>query len=184
MAAVVQDGNGKYYYMTVGNADPNASTSQMVTSGSQGGMTLQPLDAKNMDEAVSLAKQDQNNSQYTDQLQFSTTSSMDNSIFSTAQNLQNNINSGDVKYNALTNNCGDAVVNVVEKGTGVKLNAGIDPKPNDKFDNIKKNAGQTQDNLDIKAGKASLITIPSTMDNMPPKQVLIKKIDGQNNGQN
>jgi hypothetical protein len=179
MGAVVQDGNGKFYYMTVGNADANAGTSQLLSSGTQGGMSLQPLDAKNMTEAVSLAKQDQNNSPYTDQLQFNTSSSMDKAIFGNAQELQKSINSGETKYNALTNNCADAVVKTVEKGTGVDLPTGASPTPNDKFAKIKENASTIQTNIDLKTGKAEVVTVPSTMDNIPAKQVLVKKLDNQ-----
>ncbi|MEI6697267.1 MAG: hypothetical protein WCO13_14530 [Bacteroidota bacterium] len=175
MGAVIQDGNGKFYYMTVGNADANAGTFQLLSSGNQGGMVLQPLEAKNMTEAVSLAKQDQNNSPYTDQVQFNTSTSMDKAIYGNAQELQKNINSGETKYNALTNNCADAVVKTVEKGTGIKLPTGVSPKPNDKFAKIKENAGMVQNNIDLKTGKAEVVTIPSTMDNVPAKQVIVKK---------
>ena len=179
MGAVVQDGNGKYYYMTVGNADATAGTSKLLSSGTQGGMSLQPLDAKNMNEAVSLAKQDQNNSPYTDQLQFNTSSSMDKAIFGSAQELQKSVNSGETKYNALTNNCADAVVKVFEKGTGVDLPTGASPKPNDKFASIKEGAGNVQDNLDVKSGKTVVVTIPSTMDNVPARTISVPKIDEQ-----
>jgi RHS repeat-associated protein len=177
MGAVVQDGNGKYYYMTVGNADATAGTSKLLSSGTQGGMVLQPLDAKNMGEAVSLAKQDKNNSTYTDQLQFSTSSSMDKEIYGSAKELQKNINSGETKYNALVNNCADAVVKVVEEGAGVNLPAGASPKPNDKFASIKEDASSVQYNIDLKTGKAELVTIRSTMDNTPDRTILIKKPD-------
>ena len=179
MGAVVQDGNGKFYYMTVGNADAAAGTSKLVSSGAQGGMVLQPLDAKDMNEAVSLAKQDQNNSEYTDQLRLNTSSSMDKAIFGSAQELQESINSGETKYNALTNNCADAVVKVVEKGTGVDLPTGTSPKPNAKFASIKEGVKNVQYNLSIKTKTARVVTVSSTMDNVPTKTDLIKKLDEQ-----
>lgn len=179
MGAVVQDGNGKFYYMTVGNADAAAGTSKLVSSGAQGGMVLQPLDAKDMNEAVSLAKQDQNNSEYTDQLRLNTSSSMDKAIFGSAQELQESINSGETKYNALTNNCADAVVKVVEKGTGVDFPTGTSPKPNAKFASIKEGVKNVQYNLSIKTKTARVVTVPSTMDNVPTKTDLIKKLDEQ-----
>ena len=179
MGAVVQDGNGNCYYMTVGNADQNAGTSQLLTSGAQGGMELRDLGTKDINVAIGLAKQDKGNRPYTDQLQLKTSSSMDKAIYGSAQELKKSIESGETKYNALTNNCADAVVKTVEKGAGVDLPTGASPKPNEKFASIKEGAKNVQDNLDIKSGKAEIVTVPSTMDNMPSKIVLIKKLDEQ-----
>lgn len=144
MAAVIQDKSGKFYYMTVGNADPTAGVSKMASSGTQGGMSLVPLDAKNMKEAINLAKQDGSNSTYTDQVVLKTNSKTDNAIFKTATSEKDNINSGKEKYNVLTNNCADVVVKVVEKGTKVDLKEGSNPKPNEQFNNIKENIKETQ----------------------------------------
>jgi len=148
MAAVVQDKNGKFYYMTVGNTDRDAGFSKMATSGTQGGMDLKPLDAKNMKEAIGLAKQDVLNSPYTDQVVLKTDSKTDNAIFKTATSEQEKINSGKEKYNVLSNNCADVVVKVVESGTKVDLKEGSSPKPNTQFENIKENAKETQKEID------------------------------------
>jgi len=75
---------------------------------------------------------------------------MDNNIYNNATELQKNINSGKTKYNALTNNCADAVVKVVEKGTCVNLPTGISPAPNDKFNSIKKNQESVQNDSNKK----------------------------------
>jgi hypothetical protein len=148
MAAVVQDKNGKFYYMTVGNAEDGAGLSKMVTSGTRGGMLLEPLDAKNMKEAINMAKQDGSNSTYTDQVVLKTDSKTDNAIFKIATSEQEKINSGKEKYNALTNNCADVVVKVVESGTKVDLKEGSSPKPNTQFENIKENTKETQKEID------------------------------------
>lgn len=179
MGAIVQDGNGNCYYMTVGNTDGKAGTLQGLTSGAQGGMLLKDLGTKDINEAVGIAKQDKDNSPYTDQLQLNTSSSMDKAIFGSAQELKKSFDSGDTKYNALTNNCADAIVKTVEKGTGVDLPTGLSPKPNDKFASIKEGAKYLQNNLNIKTGKAEVVTVPSTMDNTPAKTILIKKPDEQ-----
>lgn len=150
MAAVIQDKSGKFYYMTVGNTDEGAGFSKMATSGTQGGMDLKPLDAKNMKEAINLAKQDGTNSTYTDQVVLKTSSKMDNAIFKTAASEKEKINSGKEKYNVLTNNCADVVVKVVENGTKVDLKEGSSPKPNTQFDNVKENAKVTQQEIDKK----------------------------------
>jgi len=150
MAAVIQDKSGKFYYMTVGNAERDASPLEMSTSGTRGGMSLEPLDAKNMKEAINLAKQDDTNSPYTDQVVLKTSSKMDNAIYNTATNEQEKINSGKEKYNLLTNNCANVVVNVVENGTKVDLKDGVSPLPNTKFDNMKENVKETQLEIDKK----------------------------------
>jgi hypothetical protein len=148
MAAVIQDKSGKFYYMTVGNTEEGAGLSKMATSGTLGGMDLKPLDAKNMKEAIGLAKQDGTNSTYTDQVVLKTDSKMDNAVFQTATSEQEKINSGKEKYNLLTNNCADVVVNVVESGTNVDLSEGSNPKPNEQFKNIQENAKETQEEID------------------------------------
>ena len=148
MAAVIQDKNGKFYYMTVGNAEDGAGLSKMATTGTRGGMYLEPLDAKNMKEAIGLAKQDGSNSTYTDQVVLKTSSKMDNAIFKTAASEKESINSGKEKYNVLSNNCADVVVKVVENGTKVDLKEGSSPKPNTQFENIKENAKETQKEID------------------------------------
>jgi RHS repeat-associated protein len=150
MAAVIQNKNGKYYYMTVGNAEEGASLLKMFTSGTHGGMNLKHLGAKNMKEAINLAKQDGSNSTYTDQVVLKTNSKMDNAIYNAATSEQDKINTGKEKYNVLTNNCADVVVKVIENGIKVDLKDGSSPKPNTKFDNIKVKVKETQQEINKK----------------------------------
>jgi RHS repeat-associated protein len=178
MGAIIQDGNGEWHYMTIGNADPNATQSQMVSSGSQGGMALIPLGTKDKEEAIALAKQDDNNSPYKDHVEFNTSTKMDKAIFAEAQELQENINSGEIKYNAVTNNCAHAVEGIIEEGTGVDLKSGSNPQPNKRFENIKKNKDNTQKKIDskVKVDKSEIVTVPSTLDNIPAKIIVVPKI--------
>lgn len=148
MGAIIQDGNGNWYYMTQGAADPNGNVSNMTSGGVQGGMALIPLGTKDKAEALELAKQDKNNSAYTDQIEFKTSSEMDAKIFSAAQEQQERTNSGELKYNLFTNNCVDAVQDPIEKGTGVKLPKDIDPRPNKYFDKLKRNQEKVQKKID------------------------------------
>ena len=148
MGAIIQDGNGNWYYMTQGSADPNATTSQLLSSGTQGGMSLVPLGTTDKDEALKLAKQDSDNSPYTDQLELKTSSEMDAKIFESAQDQQQKTNSGEKKYNAITNNCTDAVQDPIAKGTGVKLPKDIDPRPNKYFEKLKNNQEKVQKKID------------------------------------
>ncbi len=73
---------------------------------------------------------------------------MDANIFKSAQNQQEETNSGEKKYNLLTNNCVDAVQDPIEKGTGVKLPKDIDPRPNKYFDKLQKNQEKVQKKID------------------------------------
>jgi hypothetical protein len=148
MGAIVQDGNGKWYYMTQGAADPNGSLSKMSTNGVQGGMSLIPLNTTNKNEAISLAKQDQNNSPYTDQVELKTSSKMDSEIFKSALEQQEQTNSGEKKYNVLTNNCVDAIQDPIANGTGVKLPNDLDPRPNKYFEKLKNKQENVQKKID------------------------------------
>lgn len=75
---------------------------------------------------------------------------MDQSIFENAKNLKTSFENGDTKYNAITNNCADAVNTVIKKGTGVSLSMGLSPKPNENFKEIKNNLEDTQSKINQK----------------------------------
>jgi hypothetical protein len=55
MAAIIQDKQGNWYYMTMG-ADENGNLSQVLSSGVRGGMTLESCGTKDMKEAIEFAK--------------------------------------------------------------------------------------------------------------------------------
>lgn len=149
MAAVIQGEDGTYYYITVGTNDPNVTTVKGLSSGVQGGMFLDEINfggkEKNMDNAISIIGElDTQNSEYTDHVIFETSSKMDKTTLQNATELKTKIDNKEVKYNALSNNCADAVKVVIEKGTGVKLNMGNSPIPNKNFENIKNNQSEIQ----------------------------------------
>ena len=50
----------------------------------------------------------------------------------------------------LINNCANVVIDIIEEGTGVKLNSGSDPRPNEKFKEMQENIGKTQDEINNK----------------------------------
>ncbi len=153
MSAIIQDGNGNWYYMTQGAADPNGNISNMSSGGVQGGMSLVPLGTKDKNEAIAKAKQDQNNSPYSDQVELNTSTEMDANIFESAQEQQKQTNSGEKKYKLLTNNCVDAVQDPIAKGTGVKLPKDIDPRPNKYFAKLQKNQEKVQKKIDKQVQK-------------------------------
>lgn len=149
MAAVIQNKKGDYYYMTVGNTDGKAVTPSGISSGAGGGMFLKKIEFgkenPSMQGAIGIiSKIDKSNSAYTDNVVLKTSSEMDNSIFVNAAVLKNSLAEGDTKYNAITNNCANAVESVIEKGTGVDIPTGSSAKPNENFKIIKDNKDKIQ----------------------------------------
>ena len=145
MAAVIQDGEGKYYYVTMGGAE-NAGVSKMVSSGIQGGMNVIELSgATTMEEAINAAKQDSNNSEYTDYVTFETTSEQDQKIYDETIDKAEKVNSGEESYNLISNNCTDGCEDPIEKATHVSLPNEVSPNSN--FDEIKENKDKIQKDL-------------------------------------
>jgi RHS repeat-associated protein len=174
MAGVIQDGSGKYYYVTMGAAE-DASVSKMSSTGAQGGYNITPLTgAKSMEEAISMAKQDKNNSEYTDQVTIKTDSKTDQKIFDNVNAEADKVNSGEKKYNLVTNNCTDAVERPIEKATGAKLPE--DATPNANFQKVKENKSNIQLETDLNSGHAAVKTIPSNLDGVAPKQIIVREL--------
>ena len=175
MAAVIQDGQGQYYYVTMG-ATEDGSLSKMASDGVEGGMSVQLLEgAKTMEEAINVAKQDQNNSPYTDHVTFDTSSKTDEKIFGEVTKLAEQINSGEVKYNVLNMNCIDAIERPIENATGVEFPDGM--KPNQNFQELKDEQKNIQTKIDIKTGDYKVIYIPSGLDNFPAQPIIIPPDD-------
>ena len=70
MTAVIQNKEGKYYYMTVGNTDERAGTLSGLSSGADGGILLQEIKfgkkEPNMENTIVLiSKTDTQNASYT-----------------------------------------------------------------------------------------------------------------------
>lgn len=171
MAAVVQDGKGNYYYVTMGAAE-NAGVSKMASQGVQGGMNVVPLEgAKNMKDAISMAKTDTNNSPYNDQVTFKTDSKTDQKIFESVTQKAENVNSGDDKYNVVSNNCTDACERPIEQATGVPLPDNVEPNKN--FQQVKANQSGIQLGLDVKSGKVEVKTMTSGLDGFEGKKIIV-----------
>ncbi len=171
MAAVIQDGSGKYYYVTMGAAE-NAGVSKMASNGVQGGMNVVELTgAKSMKDAIGMAKTDTGNSPYTDQVTFKTDSKTDQKIFESVTEKQQNVNSGDDKYNLVSNNCTDAVERPIEKATGVSLPNDIEPNAN--FNEVKENKNSIQTSLDLSSGKSEVKSMTSGLDGYQAKKIVV-----------
>jgi hypothetical protein len=179
MASVIQDGKGNYYYATMGATGGNVS--QML-SGVQGGMNLMALTgAKSMDEAVNMAKQDQGNSPYTDEVRFSTTSATDQKIFNETSKMTNDVNSGKVEYNLCSMNCTDAVEKPIAKATGADFPNNMVPNTN--FENVKASAPGIQAQINVNQGTHEVKFLPSGLDNYPAstRPIIVPNDKTQNN---
>ena len=148
MAALIQDKQGNWYYMTMG-ARGNGNLSQVLSSGVAGGMRLESCGTQDVNDAIKYAKMDKNNSEYTQELVFKTSSKMDGRIYQSAINKQNKVNSGEEEYKALTNSCADAVKDVIEGGIGIKLPSKTNPYPNSYFEKLEQNKTEIQTNIKI-----------------------------------
>ena len=173
MSAVIQDGKGNYYYVTMGDVG-GASASKMISSGDQGGMNIQPLTgATNMQEAINLAKQDKDNSTYTDQVTFKTDSKTDQKIFDATTEKAGKINSGQEKYNPITNNCVHGVEKPITKATNVVLSTKFIPNKN--FAEVKGKQGEIQSKLSSPS-EIKAVPQPSGLDNYPDKKPKVQPI--------
>jgi hypothetical protein len=162
-----------------------ASLSKMASSGDKGAMTVAPLTgAKTMDEAVAMAKQDKGNSAYTDQVTFKTDAKTDQKIYEATTEKADKVNSGEEKYNPVTNNCADAAEKPITEATGVSLPNNVSPNTN--FKNLKEQQGTIQENLDVKSGAKVVKYIPSGLDGIPPKRIVVpaSPSDKNNNSTN
>ena len=164
MGAVIQDGKGKYYYVTMGmrldDQHPSswARTLKSAIFGTSGNMHYYPLKGNNMADAVSEAKRDENNSPYTDEIRFFTNAQTDAKIFETIKWETNDVQIGDTKYHMLRYNCTDAIERSIEEATGVSLpNTFL---PNKNFQQLVDRKKQVQATLDAQTPTASLPSIP------------------------
>ena len=136
-------------------------------NGADGGMLVEPIGTKDKNDALAFAKGQTNNSEYTEQLEFTTSSKMDDKIYNSAKNKQKKVNANTEKYNPTTNSCADAVKQVIQEGTGVKLPSKIDPRPNSYFKELKENKNAIQIKINVNATTEQLIQeAKSTLKNM------------------
>ena len=157
MASVIQDGKGNFYYVSIGAAE-NAGVSKMASAGVQGGMQVVRIEgAKNMADAVKIAKTDTSNSAYTDQVTIKTNSKTYRAIYDKTVEKADAINSGSDKYNLISNNCTDAVERPIEDATGVSLPNGAEPNSN--FDDLKSEQKTIQQEITGNEGKSENVKV-------------------------
>ncbi len=151
MAAILQDKDKRYYYVTAGaTADPGLA-GIVSNSNTPGGILIQRLSATSVEKAIiEVNKTDGSNSEYKDSVTFETSSKMDDQMLRVASEKSEAMSTGDEKYRVLSNNCADIIEEIFEKGTKVDLPTGLSPSPNTNFQNIKEKHADIQKNLDKK----------------------------------
>lgn len=160
MAAVIQDKQGNWYFVNFGAVTDRrdaSALSDMVSHGVNGGMLVQPIGTRDKNEAIEYAKGDKDNGEFTQQLDFKTSSKMDDKIYNSALDKQRKIDAKTEKYNPITNSCADAVKQVIQEGTGVELPSKIDPRPNSYFQELKENKNAIQIKIYVNSTTEQLI---------------------------
>jgi RHS repeat-associated protein len=138
MAALIQDKEGQWYYVTQGGGIPEGTgMGSIISSRFPGGFNLQKLNTTDVEVAIATAKQDASNSPYTETVQLKTTNEQDEQIYKNALELEEDYKTGKQRYQLITNNCVDADQCTVQKKTGIKLPLDIDPRPNKYFQKLK-----------------------------------------------
>ena len=118
---------------------------------------------------------------YTDQVTFKTDLKTDQKIYDATVAKADRVNSGQEKYNPLTNSCTDGCEDPITEATGVELPGKV--RPNASFYNLKDNQESIQTQLDLSSGKATLVTPSSNLDGYHPKPVIIPAVPQVENNQ-
>ena len=190
ISMLFQDKAGKWYYFTQG-ATENGSQSGFVSgSNYSGGIGIMPMQTVTKSGEIINMTKDQaiafvqsggaDGTKYENNITLKTSKKQDEIITNNAVSLQKDFQSKKEKYNVYTNNCADAVKDIVEgnKGnnTGIELPTIYDPRPNSYFKRL-------QSRVPFINGDVKSVTIPSTMDNIPSKQIIVPKTLLQTTGQ-
>jgi len=162
MAALIQDKDGTWYYVSQGantEARGVSAIAGMFSGAFKAGMGIYSLGTKDANAALDYVykaskKFDANNpvsynAPITSHLKIETSSKMDEKIFKKAGKLQKRYEKGLLRYNIITQNCVDAVQQCVKAGTGdVPLD--IDPRPNKYFERLQNKADKWQERINKK----------------------------------
>lgn len=183
MGMLFQDVKGNWYLFSQGAAEQGSISGFLSNSGYTGGILIQPMIMKNSaGEIIQMTKQQAiemvktggiDGNAYDENITLKTNKKQDDQIYSNAMKLQKAYEKKDEKYRLFTNNCVDAIQDVVQGDKGI--NTGIElpsdnwtPKPNSYYDKLKFSVPWMNEGM-------QLVTIPSTMDNYKPKTIAVPK---------
>lgn len=183
MGMLFQDKAGNWNYFTQGAAENGSTSGFLSGSNYAGGVGIMPMQTVTKSgEIIQMTKEQAiafvqagyaDGTKYDNTVTLKTTTKQDVIITQNAYSLQKDFQSKKEEYNVYTNNCVDATQDVVEgtKGikTGITLPTDTDPRPNEYFK-------QLQISIPWMNGELKLLTIPTTMDNIPARQIVVPNI--------
>jgi hypothetical protein len=183
MGMLFQDVKGNWYLFSQGAAEQGSTSGFLSNSGYTGGILIQPMIMKNSaGEIIQMTKQQAiemiktggiDGNAYDENITLKTNKKQDDQIYSNAMKLQKAYEKKDEKYRLFTNNCVDAIQDVVKGNKGI--DTGIElpsdnwtPIPNSYYDKLKFSVPWMNEGMQLE-------TIPSTMDNYKPKTIAVPK---------
>ena len=189
MGMLFQDKQGNWNYFSQGMSEEGSTAGILSGSKYAGGVGIQPMQTKTSSgEVIQMTKEqaiayvqagNADGTKYDNNITLKTTNRQDEIITDNAYKLQEDFKTQKEKYNVYTNNCRNAAQDVVEgtKGTktGISLPNSIDPRPNEYFKKL-------QATIPWLNGEIKLDRVPSTMDNVPSKQIAIPDLQKQLQG--
>lgn len=177
MGMLIQDKSGNWFHFSQGAAEVGNTAGLVSNSPYTGGVMVQPMLTKNTageviqmtkEQAIAAVKTGQvDGNAYDSEITLKTSSQQDAQIFSNANKLQQAYEKKNEKYRLLTNNCVDAIQDVVQGDKGI--NTGISlpgdaftPKPNSYYNILEKAVPWLN-------GDMKMFTPPSGLDNFHPQ---------------
>lgn len=183
MGMLFQNKNGNWNYFTQGAAENGSMSGFLSGSNYNGGVGIMPMQTVTKSGAIINMTKEQaiafvtagkaDGTKYDNSITLKTSQKQDGIITQNAYALQKDFQTKSEQYNVYTNNCVDACQDVVEgtKGTNtnIMLPSDPNPKPNEYFKSL-------QSSIPWMNGELKMVTIPSTMDNIPAKQIVVPNI--------
>jgi len=148
-AAIIQDGSGYWHYLSFAASNiPGDIPGALIGNYVKGTLQFEPTNTQNQKEALEYVKEVFNEFEYTEQVEFKTSSEMDAKIYYTAKVMQSYIENSTLKYHFYNFNCASAIRSIIGIGTGVNMPEMNSPRPNTYFKTLQDNRADIQRQLD------------------------------------
>ena len=186
MASIIQDENGKYYYVSMGPTG-NAGNLAMISNSVNGGMKIVELEGvTSMKDAIKATNEiriTENGIKtiYTENLIYNTNSNSDKLLYAEINKTQSSVNDGEQVYNPLTNNCSDAILDAVQKvfeAAPTRPNYKI--RPNVVFENLETRHSELQQIIWYQEGSVEIIIPTQPLDNYIPEIIPVMPTPAEN----
>jgi len=186
MAMLFQDTKGHWFHFSQGATEQGGTSGMVSNSGYTGGLMIQPMITKNSagdiiqmtkDQAIAMVNTGKvDGNAYDNNITLKTSKTQDAIITSNAINLQSAYQNQEEKYHLITNNCVDAVQDVVEGGTNIDLPSdNWTPKPNSYYQKL-------ENAVPFMNGEMQMINPGSGLDNFPSQPRAVPKLPTTKNG--